>query len=127
MIDRHIAVVLFLLAFAIGPVQAQDYPVRAIRVVVGPGTDIVARVSGATRGQYRVRPIVVDPRSGAGGTIAAQTLAASAPDGYTLLLASASYTINTALQSSTFDLGRDFAPVGLVATVPFVLVVHPSV
>jgi len=126
MIDRRITVAL-LLACVTGPLQAQDYPVRAIRVVVGPGPDIVARVFGAKMGQDLGQPIVIEPRPGAGGTIAAQTLAASAPDGYTLLLASASYTINTALQSSPFDLSRDFAPVGLVATVPFVLVIHPSV
>jgi tripartite-type tricarboxylate transporter receptor subunit TctC len=59
--------------------------------------------------------------------IAAQTVAAAPPDGYTLLQVTASYTINTALQSSPLDLRKDFAPVGHVSTIPFVLVVHPSV
>jgi tripartite-type tricarboxylate transporter receptor subunit TctC len=107
--------------------QAQDYPNRIIRVVVGPGPDIVARLFGAKITELLRQPVVVEPRPGAGGTIASQTVASSPPDGYTLLLASASYTINTALQQSPFNLGRDFAPVGLVVTTPFVLVVHPSV
>jgi tripartite-type tricarboxylate transporter receptor subunit TctC len=70
--------------------------------------------------------VVVEPRPGAGGVIAAQTVATAAPDGYTLLQATASYTINTALQSSTLDMRKDFAPVGRASTSPFILVVHPS-
>ena len=73
------------------------------------------------------QPVVVEQRPGAGGVIASQTVSTAPPDGYTLLQATASYTINTALQTSQFDLGRDFAPVGRVSTSPFVLVVHPSV
>ena len=105
---------------------AQDYPTRFIRVIVGPGPDIVARLFGAKITDLVGQQVVVEPRPGAGGTIAAQTVASAAPDGYNLLLASASYTINTAMAQSPLDLGRDFAPIGLVATVPFVLVVHPS-
>jgi tripartite-type tricarboxylate transporter receptor subunit TctC len=110
----------------IGLAHAQDYPARFIRVVVGPGPDIVARLFGAKITDTLGQQVVVEPRPGAGGTIAAQTVASAAPDGYNLLLASASYTINSAMAQSPFDLGRDFAPIGLVATVPFVLVIHPS-
>jgi len=127
MIERLIGLVLSLVGLTVAPVHAQEYPNRPIRVVVGPGPDIVARVFGVKMGEVLGQPIVVEPRPGAGGTIAAQTVVTSPPDGYTLLLASASYTINTALQSSPLDLGKDFAPVGLAATIPFVLVVHPSV
>src|SRR3982074_773790 len=127
MIDRLVGVVLSLLAPLAGPSYAQDYPNRPIRVVVGPGPDIVARVFGAKMGELLGQPIVVEPRPGAGGVIAAQTVAAAAPDGYTLLQVTASYTINTALQSSPLDLRKDFAPVGHVSTIPFVLVLHPSV
>jgi tripartite-type tricarboxylate transporter receptor subunit TctC len=128
MIDRLASVVLSLLAlFVAGPSYAQDYPNRPIRVVVGPGPDIVARVFGAKMSELLGQPIVVEPRPGAGGVIAAQTVAAAPPDGYTLLQVTASYTINTALQSSPLDLRKDFAPVGHVSTIPFVLVVHPSV
>ena len=110
----------------IGLAHAQDYPARFIRVVVGPGPDIVARLFGAKITDTLGQQVVVEPRPGAGGTIAAQTVATAAPDGYNLLLASASYTINSAMAQSPFDLGRDFAPIGLVATVPFVLVIHPA-
>ena len=88
--------------------RAQDYPSRFIRVVVGPGPDIVARLFGAKITDVLRQQVVVEPRPGAGGTIASQTVAAAAPDGYTLLLASASYTINTALQQSPYDLAQGF-------------------
>jgi len=107
--------------------KAQDYPSRLIKVVVGPGPDIVGRLFGAKITEVLRQQVVIEPRPGAGGTIAAQTVAAAAPDGHTLLLASASYTINSALGQSPLDLGRDFAAVGLVVTAPFALVVHPSV
>jgi tripartite-type tricarboxylate transporter receptor subunit TctC len=119
-----VAAVLTVLAVA---AAAQDYPNRFIRVLVGPGPDIVARLFGPKITETLGQQVVIEPRPGAGGTIAAQAVATSPADGYTLLLASASYTINTALQLSPLDLGKDFAPVGLVVTVPFVLVVHPSV
>jgi tripartite-type tricarboxylate transporter receptor subunit TctC len=120
--------VLALLAFILCTnAQAQDYPSRYIRVIVGPGPDIVARLFGPKITDTLGQQVVVEPRPGAGGTIAAQAVANSPPDGYNLLLASASYTINTALGQSPLDLAKDFAPVGLVVTVPFVLVVHPSV
>ena len=106
--------------------HAQDYPSRFIRVIVGPGPDITARVFGAKITEVLGQQVVVEPRPGAGGTIAAQAVAGAPGDGYTLLLASASYTINTAMGQSPLDLGRDFAPIALVATVPFVLVVHPA-
>ncbi len=122
----RIAFAIFVVMFA-SSVHAQDYPSRFIRVVVGPGPDIVARLFGAKITDVLRQQVVVEPRPGAGGTIASQTVAAAPPDGYTLLLASASYTINTALQQSPYDLANDFAPVGLVVTAPFVLVVHPSV
>jgi tripartite-type tricarboxylate transporter receptor subunit TctC len=120
-------VVAALLALAPGLAAAEDFPNRVIRVVVGPGPDIVARLFGAKMAERLGQAIVVEPRPGAGGAIAAQTVASAPPDGYTLLLASASYTINTALQASPLDLAKDFAPVGLAVTVPFVLVVNPSV
>src|SRR3954451_21954400 len=107
--------------------HAQDYPSRFIRVIVGSGPDITARLFGTKITEALGQQVVIEPRPGAGGTIAAQAVAGAPPDGYTLLLASASYTINTAMGQSPLDLGRDFAPIVLLATVPFVLVVHPSV
>jgi tripartite-type tricarboxylate transporter receptor subunit TctC len=108
-----------------GTAGAEDYPSRFVRVVVGPGTDIPIRLLGPKMSEVLGQQVVIDPRPGAGGVIAAQQIAAAKPDGYNLLFASASYTINTALKQMPLDLRRDFVPVGLMTTSPFVLVVHP--
>ena len=123
---RWIAALVFTVVTA-AAAHAQDFPTRHIRVIVGPGPDIVPRLLGPKMTDMLGQQIVVEPRPGAGGVIAAQTVAAAPADGYTLLQATASYTINTALQTSPLDLGRDFEPVVLATTSPFVLVVHPSV
>lgn len=122
-------VVLALLAclFGSGAGAAPDYPNRFIRVVVGPGPDLVARLFGPKITEALGQQVVIEPRPGAGGVIAAQSVATAPPDGYNLLLATASYTINTALQTSALDMRKDFAPVGRASTSPFILVVHPAV
>ena len=127
MIERLAGVVIALLAVAVGSPSAQEYPNRVIRVVVGPGPDIVARLFGPRMSEALGQQVVIEPRPGAGGVIAAQTIATAQPDGYNLLLATASYTINTALKTSPYDMRKDFAPIGRMSTSPFVLVVHPSV
>src|SRR4249919_3783200 len=127
MIERLAGVVIALLAVAVGSPLALEYPNRVIRVVVRPGPDIVARLFGAKMSEALGQQLVIEPRPGAGGVIAAQTIATAQPDGYNLLLATASYTINTALKTSPYDMRKDFAPIGRMSTSPFVLVVHPSV
>jgi tripartite-type tricarboxylate transporter receptor subunit TctC len=124
---RSFAVALAALTLAGATARGQDYPSRVIRVIVGPGPDITARLAGAKITEALGQQVVIEPRPGAGGTIAAQAVAGAPPDGYSLLLATASYTINTAMAQSPLDLGRDFAPIGLISTVPFVLVLHPAV
>jgi tripartite-type tricarboxylate transporter receptor subunit TctC len=108
------------------PALAQDYPVKPIRIIVGPGPDIVARIVGQKFTEAWGQQVVVETRPGGGGTIAAELVAKAAPDGYLLLLSSASYTINAVLQPGSFDLMRDFSAVALCATAPFILVAHPS-
>jgi tripartite-type tricarboxylate transporter receptor subunit TctC len=115
------------LATAMWSAYAQDYPTRFIRVIVGPGPDIVARFFGPKATEVLGQEVVVEPRPGAGGIIAAQSVAAAPPDGYMLLMSTASYTIGTALQTMPQDLRRDYAPIMLAVTAPFVLCVHPSV
>ena len=105
---------------------AQDYPAKPIRVIVGPGPDIVARLFGQKFTDAWGQQVVVETRPGGGGTIAAELVAKAPPDGYTLLLASAAYTINAVLQPGSTDLVRDFSAVALCASAPFILVVHPS-
>jgi tripartite-type tricarboxylate transporter receptor subunit TctC len=107
--------------------RAQDYPTRFVRVIVGPGPDIVARFFGPEATKLLGQEIVVEPRPGAGGIIAAQTVATAQPDGYTLLMSTASYTIGAAIGTMQQDLRKDFAPIMLAVTAPFVLCVHPSV
>ena len=110
---------------------AQGYPSKPVRIIVpfppGSGADITTRLVAAGLGSALGQQVVVDNRAGAAGTIGAETAARAAPDGYTLLTAPASLTIShTLYKNLRYDLAKDFAPVALMASVPFVLVVHPS-
>lgn len=112
--------------------HAQQYPVRSIRVVVpfvpGGATDILARLTAARFNAAWGQPVVVENRPGAGGNIGADIVAKSPPDGYTLLMTSASATVNVTLYPKIpFDLRKDLAPISVVASAPLVYVVHPSV
>jgi tripartite-type tricarboxylate transporter receptor subunit TctC len=111
--------------------QAQTYPAKPVRLLVGapPGgtTDTLARSVGQETAKLLGQPVVVENRAGAGGNIAADAVAKSAPDGYTLLMSFTSHTINPSLYDKLpFDTVKDFAPVTMVATVPSVLIAHPS-
>ncbi len=106
---------------------AQDYPTKPIRIIVGPGPDILSRIFGQRFTDAWGQQTIIDPRPGAGGTISAELAAKATPDGYTLLMATSSYTINAVLQPGPFDLVKDFAAIVLCATSPYFLVVHPSV
>ncbi|MDF2462192.1 MAG: bug [Ramlibacter sp.] len=122
-------------AAAVCPVPAalaQTYPAKPIRILVGfaPGgsTDIVARLIAQELGTDLAKPVVVDNKAGAGGRIAAEAAAASAPDGYTLLLGTAGSVVQLATgEKASFDLMKDLTPIVLLADNPHVLVVHPSV
>ena len=108
------------------------YPVRAVRMIVpfppGGGTDIVARTLGQRLGDALGQQVVIDNRGGAGGNIGAELAAKASPDGYTLFMASATQAINVTLYGKLgYDLVRDFAPVSLVATLPYTLVCNPAV
>ncbi len=111
---------------------AQNYPLKPVRVVVpySPGgpLDDVMRVVGHRLTEMWGLSVVVDNRTGAGGSIGAEFVARAAPDGYTLLLGNAGpLTINPGLQKKLqYDVQRDFAPVTQMTSSPMVLVVHPS-
>lgn len=110
-----------------GAALAQNYPVKPIRFIVGPGPDVLARVIGQRLTDSWGQQVVVDQRPGAGGIIAADTVAKSIPDGYTLLLTTGAYTVNAALYSKLpYNLERDLAPVGLLATISFLVIVNPA-
>ena len=110
---------------------AQPYPAMPIRIVVGyspgGGADTTARMLAQKLPDHLGQPVVVENRPGANAAIADEYVAKSPPDGYTLLLMTASEAITPALRKLPYDLERDFAPVSLVVTATFVLVVHPSV
>jgi tripartite-type tricarboxylate transporter receptor subunit TctC len=114
-----------------GMARAEDFPTRPIRMIVGfgpgSGADITARVVGARMGEILGQQIVVENKTGAGSSIAAEYVARSAKDGYTLFLSTISQPINAAvLPHLNFDYAKDFAPVVLVSTIPNLLVVNPS-
>jgi tripartite-type tricarboxylate transporter receptor subunit TctC len=112
---------------------AQAYPAKPIRLIVpttpGGSVDTLARTIAPRLSERFGHQVVVDNRSGAGGTIAAEFTARSAPDGYTLMIGTiAGLATNVSLQQKlSYDPLRDFAPVTLVATQNLVLTVHPSV
>ena len=113
--------------------HAQNYPAKPVRIVVpypaGGTTDIIARIAAAHLAARLKQPCVVESRAGASGAIGAVAVAQSAPDGYTLVMGTASsHGINSALQKNLpYDAVKDFAPVTVVASTPNIVVVHPSV
>lgn len=116
----------------VSEVIAQGYPVKPIRVINGypPGgsTDFMARMIAPKFQETQGRPWVIDTRAGAQGIIGADMAAKSPPDGYTLLMFTASYTVHPSIYNNLpYDLTKAFVPVTLTSTVANVLVVHPSV
>jgi tripartite-type tricarboxylate transporter receptor subunit TctC len=112
---------------------AQAFPSKPIRVIVpfppGGTSDILARVVGQKMAEGLGQPVVVENRPGASGTIGSAVVAKSAPDGYTLISGSTTTTVVAAYlyRSLAFDPVKDFQPVSRLASVPSVLIVHPSV
>lgn len=110
---------------------AQTYPTRQVRIVVpfppGGTSDILARTIGARLSAPLGQPVVIENRPGAGGNIAADHVAKSAPDGYTLIMGTSSLAISQSLYKKlTYDLVQDFAPITQAVNYTNLLVVHPS-
>ncbi|MDB5809867.1 MAG: putative Bug-like extracytoplasmic solute binding receptor,TTT family [Betaproteobacteria bacterium] len=108
-----------------------NYPEKPIRFIVpyppAGATDITARIVGRTISQNVGQQVLIDNRGGAAGNIGTDIAAKAAPDGYTVLYTLSSHTINPVLFAKLpFDVDKDFAPVTLVATIPQILVSHPS-
>ena len=115
-----------------GWAAAQDYPSKPIRLLVGfsPGgaPDIIARMLGVKLQEGLGQAVVIENRPGASGNVAADVLARSPADGYTLLMGNVSLTISThATPKPQFDVGEDLDPIGMVASLPLMLVVHAGV
>lgn len=119
-------------ALASATAAAQPYPSRPIRVIVsvpaGGTPDLTARLIGPAMSRALGQQLVIDNRGGAGGLIGAELAANATPDGYTLLISSpGALTILPHLRKVPYDTLRDFAPIGLISSGPFLLLSHPSV
>lgn len=132
---RRLLVACFTISFvaaALIPASAQDYPARPVTVVVpftpGGTTDILGRLFAQGLEQRLGKPFLVENRPGAGQQIGTSAVAKSAPDGYTLLVATSSaMAINATLYKKLpYDPVKDFAPIGMLAHLPFILVVNNS-
>jgi len=110
---------------------AQTYPTKPVRIVVpfapGGGTDVIARYLAAGLSESMKRQFLVDNRAGANGIIGTEVVARAPADGYTLLFVSSPHSVNPIMYAKLpYDTLRDFAPIAMVASSPYFLVVHPS-
>src|SRR5437764_7780580 len=125
---RRLLVLLVLLAASAS--WAQPYPTKPVRLVVGfapgGGTDIIGRLLAQKLTERWGQAVIVDNRLGASGNIAAEQVAKSAPDGYTLLMAFSSHASNAALSKLPFDINKDFSNISLVASGPAVILANPQ-
>ena len=135
-IRRALAAVLTIVGIAAGssPVIAASttYPNRPVRFVVafppGAGADVVARMVAQPMSQRLGQPFVIDNRAGAAGTMGTSIVAKASPDGYTLLLVTATFAISAAFYKDLpYDAIADFSGIGRIATGPVAVVVHPSI
>jgi len=134
---RHPIACALLAAFALaaGAAQAQgtrnNYPNKPIRLLVpfapGGGTDIVARALAQKLTESFRQSVVVDNRAGGGGTLGAELAARAAPDGYTMIMVSGSYSTNAAIYKLPYDPVNDITPLGLLGETGFLVCLHPSV
>ena len=120
------------IAFAAAFAQAQTWPTRPIKLIVpfpaGGPTDVLSRVVADKLSTQVKQPVIVENKPGAGGSIGADLAAKSAPDGYTLLLATSStHSVGPHLQKLPYDAERDFTPIVWLGDAPRVLVVSPKI
>ena len=125
------AAVIVLLSAAFTAAHAQPFPTRPIRLISpyppGGGNDVLARLIADKMGEGLGQRVIVDNRAGANTIVGTEIVAKSAPDGHTLVLVPNSFVTNVGFYAKLpYDTVRDFAPISLVATSPYVLVVHPS-
>ncbi len=114
-----------------GDAHGQAYPSKPVRIVVpfapGGGTDVIARHLAAGLSESTRQQFIVDNRAGANGIIGTEIVARAPADGYTLLFVSSPHSVNPSLRAKLpYDTLKDFAPISMVASSPYILVVHPS-
>ena len=123
---------LLALITGLGPVHAQDYPNRPVKVFiafpVGGLLDTVSRVVGEKMAGLLGQQFIIEARPGAGGTLATQAVAKADPDGYTLMMINDNHALNPSVfKNIPYDSIKDFAPIGFVGYTPLILAAHPSV
>jgi tripartite-type tricarboxylate transporter receptor subunit TctC len=124
----RVAAAAAIFAAATGGAAADDYPSRLIRIIVpfqpGGAVNIIARLFGDALHSAWGKPVIVDPKPGAGGVLASQLLVQSAPDGYTLMMATANVAIDASLYKDiSFDTEKDLVTIAQVVAIPSVIVV----
>src|SRR5687767_218815 len=128
----HLSAFIVCCAMAAVNAMAQQYPSRPIRIIAlsspGSGPDIVGRLIGQKLTEAWGQQVIVDTRPGASGIIGAEIAAKAAPDGHTLvILTSQAVIVSVMYDKLPYQLGADFAPIGLIASTPFILAVNPAV
>ena len=126
-----VSLLLALAALAAPAAAADDYPSRAIRLIIpfppGGSNDVVGRIVANQLGQKLGKQVFVDNRAGAGGIVGSDLAAKATPDGYTLLVVSIAHAVDPWLYKEPFDPMKDFVPVSIIATGTNVLTVNPAV
>lgn len=118
---------LTLLLAAAPAIYAQQFPTKPVRFIIGPSSEVLPRIVAQRLSTMWGHQVLVDPRTGGGGTVAADAVAKAPPDGHTWLLSTATFTVSASLLANPpFDLVRDFQPVTLLASAPFYLMIHPA-
>src|SRR5262252_1204682 len=107
--------------------QAEDFPGRPVRIVVGPSPDVFSRIIAEHLQEAWKQPVVVESRPGGGGKIAVAAVTGAKPDGHTLLFATPTYTLATAMRLASYDFVKDFEPAALMGVIAYALVVNPGV
>jgi len=132
-LSRVLAAGLLLAAVPCSALAADTYPTKPVRLIVafppGGSTDIIARLVGQKLSERLGQQVIIDNRGGAGGMIGTELAARSIPDGYTLTMGTTSTHViaPAAYPNVKYDPIKDFTPITLVASTPYLLVVHPSV
>ena len=120
-----------IVALAALPATGQQYPAKPVRIVVpfapGGGSDFTGRLIAQRLGERMGQTFLVENKPGAGGNLGAEQVVKAPADGYTLLLISASYTVNPSVYKLSFDAINDITPIVQVSGGPYVVAVHPSV
>jgi len=106
---------------------AQDFPTRPVRIIVGPSPDVFSRIIAERLQEMWKQPVIIEQRPGGGGKLAVAAVTGAQPDGHTLLFATPTFTLATAMRLATYDFAKDFEPTAMMGLIAYALVVHPSV